>query len=154
MELEGKILPYKIFYKDGLKIGVFGIGIELEGLVDKRLFGNVKYNNPIDCANYSAHHLKHNMKCDYIVCLSHLGYKYDSSKISDVVLASQTKNIDLVIGGHTHTFLNEPVNATNSEGKATLITQVGWAGIWLGQIDIIFSDRGEKLMETGRKQNI
>ena len=153
-ELTGKILPYKIFNKGGLKIGVFGIGIELEGLVPNHLFSNIKYNDPIDCANSSAHHLKHNMKCDYIVCLSHLGYKYDSSKISDVLLSSQTKNIDLVIGGHTHTFLNEPVNATNSEGKPMLITQVGWAGIWLGQIDIIFSDRGEKVLETARKQNI
>ncbi len=153
-ELSGKILPYKIFNKAGLKIGVFGIGIELEGLVSKHLYGNVKYNNPIDCANSSAHHLKHNMNCDYIVCLSHLGYKYDSSKISDLILASQTKNIDLVIGGHTHTFLNEPVNTTNSDGKQTLITQVGWAGIWLGRIDVFFSHRGEKLLQKGEKQNI
>ncbi len=153
-ELTGKILPYKIFNKGGLKIGVFGIGIELEGLVSKHLYGNVKYNNPVDCANSSAHHLKHNMNCDYIICLSHLGYKYDSSKISDLVLASQSKNIDLVIGGHTHTFLNEPVNTTNSEGKQVLITQVGWAGIWLGRIDVFFSHRGEKLFHSGEKQKI
>ena len=153
-ELNGKILPYKIFLKNGLKIGVFGIGVELEGLVPKHLFGNVKYNHPVDCANSSAHHLKHNMKCDYVICLSHLGYKYDSSKISDVALVPQTKNIDLVIGGHTHTFLNEPVITTNSEGKQTLITQVGWGGIWLGRIDVFFSDRGKKLLESGGKQNI
>ncbi len=153
-ELTGKILPYKIFNKGGLKIGVFGIGIELEGLVPKHLYGNVKYNNPVDCANTSAHHLKHNMNCDYVICLSHLGYKYDSSKISDLVLASQTKNIDLVIGGHTHTFLNEPVNTTNSVGKQTLITQVGWAGIWLGRIDVFFSPIGEKLIHKGEKQKI
>ena len=152
--LHGKILPYKIFNKGGLKIGVFGIGVELEGLVPNHLFGNVKYHNPIDCANSSAHHLKHNMKCDYVICLSHLGYKYDSSKISDVTLVPQTKNIDLVIGGHTHTFLNEPVITTNSEGKQTLITQVGWAGIWLGRIDVFFSHRGEKLFQNSNKQNI
>jgi 5'-nucleotidase len=152
--LNGKILPYKIFNKSGLKIGVFGIGIELEGLVPKHLFGNVKYNDPVDCANSSAHHLKHNMNCDYVICLSHLGYKYDSNKISDTALVSQTKNIDLVIGGHTHTFLNEPVITTNSEGKQTLITQVGWAGIWLGRIDVFFSHRGEKLFQKGDKQNI
>jgi len=153
-ELTGKILPYKIFNKGGLKIGVFGIGIELEGLVSKHLYENVKYNNPVDCANTSAHHLKHNMNCDYVICLSHLGYKYDSSKISDLILASQTKNIDLVIGGHTHTFLNEPVNTTNSEGKQLLITQVGWAGIWLGRIDVFFSFRGEKLFHSGKNQKI
>lgn len=152
--LNGKILPYKIFNKNGLKIGVFGIGIELEGLVPKHLHKDIKHNHPVDCANASAHHLKHNMKCDYIVCLSHLGYKYESDKISDVTLIPQTKNIDLVIGGHTHTFLNEPVITTNSDGKQTLITQVGWAGIWLGRIDIFFSDRGEKLFQKGDKQNI
>lgn len=153
-ELTGKILPYKIFNKGGLKIGVFGIGIELEGLVPKHLYGNVKYNNPVDCANTSAHHLKHNMNCDYVICLSHLGYKYDTSKISDLTLVSQTKNIDLVIGGHTHTFLNEPVNTTNSVGKQVLITQVGWAGIWLGRIDVFFSFRGKKLLHSGKNQNI
>ncbi len=126
-ELNGKILPFKIFSKSGLKIGVFGIGVELEGLVPKHLYGNVKYNHPVHCANSTAHHLKHNMNCDYIVCLSHLGYKYDSKKISDVTLVPQSKNIDLVIGGHTHTFLNEPVSNTNLDGKQTLITQVGWA---------------------------
>lgn len=152
--LNGKILPYKIFNKGGLKIGVFGIGIELEGLVPKHLYENVKYNDPVDCANSSAHHLKHNMNCDYVICLSHLGYKYDSTKISDTTLVPQTKNIDLVIGGHTHTFLNEPVITTNSEGKQTLITQVGWAGIWLGRIDVFFSHRGEKLFQKGNKQNI
>lgn len=153
-ELNGKVLPFKLFSKSGLKIGVFGIGVELEGLVPKHLYGNVKYNDPVECANSTAHHLKHNMNCDYIVCLSHLGYKYDSSKISDVTLVPHTKNIDLVIGGHTHTFLNEPVITTNSAGKQTLITQVGWAGIWLGRIDIFFSDRGEKLLQKGDKQNI
>jgi 5'-nucleotidase len=152
--LAGKVLPYKVFSNDGLKIGVFGLGIELEGLVDKRLYGNTKYNDPVACANTSAAYLKHEMKCDYIICLSHLGYKYDSSKISDCVLVPQTKFIDLVIGGHTHTFLNEPVNASNSEGKTTLITQAGWAGIWLGRIDIFFSARGEKLLSKGDKQNI
>lgn len=153
-ELNGKILSYKIFNKGGLKIGVFGIGVELEGLVSKHLYGNVKYNHPVDCSNSTAHHLKHNMNCDYVICLSHLGYKYDSQKISDVTLVPQTKNIDLVIGGHTHTFLNEPVITTNSIGKQTLITQVGWAGIWLGRIDVFFSTRGEKLFQKGDKQNI
>jgi len=152
--LAGKILPYKTFNKDGIKIGVFGIGIELEGLVPGHLYENVKYNDPAACANSSARFLKEEMKCDYIICLSHLGYKYDSSKISDVSLVPQTKFIDLVIGGHTHTFLDQPVMVSNSEGKPTLITQVGWAGIWLGRVDIFFSHRGEKLYSKGNKQNI
>lgn len=152
--LTGKILPYKIFKKNGIKIGVLGVGIELEGLVEKKLFSSIKYNNPLDCANNTAHHLKNNLQCDYVICLSHLGYKYDSKKVSDIILAEQSKNIDLVIGGHTHTFLNEPVKYTNSEGKEVLITQVGWAGIWLGKIEIFFSDTNKKVFHNPNNQKI
>lgn len=152
--LHNKIIPYKIYKKQGIKIGVLGVGIELEGLVDKKLFGGIKYNNPLDCANNTAHHLKNNLNCDYVICLSHLGYKYDWQKISDITLATQSRNIDLIIGGHTHTFLNEPVKYTNSEGKDVLITQVGWAGIWLGRIDIFFSDTNKKTLLNSSNQKI
>lgn len=153
-DINHKILPFKIFKKNGIKIGVLGVGIELEGLVDKKLYGGIKYNNPLDCANSTAHHLKNNLNCDYIICLSHLGYKYDSQKISDVSLASQSRNIDLIIGGHTHTFLNEPVKLTNSEGKEVLVTQVGWAGIWLGKLEIFFSETNKKLLSNPANQKI
>ena len=81
------------------------------------------------------------MGCDLVICLSHLGYKYKSGKISDYILAGQTNNIDLIIGGHTHTFLNTPITKINSEQKEVLIAQVGWAGIKVGQIDYIFSKK-------------
>jgi 5'-nucleotidase len=149
-----KMQPHKVFVKDGIKIGVFGIGIELNGLVEKKLFGSIKYNNPIDCANSTAHHLKNNLKCDYVICLSHLGFKYDTEKISDITLASQTKNINFIIGGHTHTFLDSPLIVTNSEGKEVSITQVGWAGIWLGKIEIIFSDTNKILLQNPNNQKI
>jgi 5'-nucleotidase len=67
-----------------------------------------------------------------VICLSHLGYKYDNSKVSDQVLAKGTKNIDLILGGHTHTFFDAPETYKNSEGKNVLVNQVGWAGIYLG----------------------
>lgn len=152
--LHSKILPFKVFKKNGLKIGVLGVGIELEGLVDKKLFGGIKYNNPLDCANSTAHHLKNNLNCDYVVCLSHLGYKYETKKISDLTFASESKHIDLIIGGHTHTFLNEPVITTNSEGKEVSITQVGWAGIWLGKIEIFFSETNKKTLQKPNNQKI
>jgi 5'-nucleotidase len=84
--LSGKIIPHKIYFKDGIKIGVFGLGIELDGLVDKRMSGNTKYLNPIEKAAESAHFLKNEQKCDLVICLSHLGYKYENKKVSDLSL--------------------------------------------------------------------
>ena len=139
--LNGQFKPYKVFKKGGLKIGVFGIGIELQDLVPKALYGNTIYSNPVEKSNHYANHLKHELGCDLVICLSHLGYKYKSRKISDYILAEQTKNIDLIIGGHTHTFLNTPVTKINSEQKQLLIAQVGWAGIKVGQIDYFFSQK-------------
>ncbi|HKC69466.1 MAG TPA: metallophosphatase, partial [Bacteroidia bacterium] len=137
--LAGRINPYKIINKDGLKIGVFGLGIELQGLVEKKNYGNIQYNDPIEAAKKTATILKHDKKCDYVICLSHLGYNYSEKKVSDTILSEQTQDIDLIIGGHTHTFLDEPKLKTNAANKPVYITQVGWAGIWLGRIDVMFS---------------
>lgn len=75
-ELLGKISPYKIYRKKGLKIGVFGVGIELEGLVPSKMYGPIKYYDPIQRANEIAKELKFGKKCDLVICLSHLGNKY------------------------------------------------------------------------------
>ena len=138
-QLNGQFKPFKIFNKGGIKIGVFGIGIELDGLVPKTLYNNTIYSNPIEKSNYFANHLKHDLNCDLIICLSHLGFKYRNKKISDLILAEKTKNIDLIIGGHTHTFLNKPILKQNSDQKEVLIAQVGWAGIKIGKIDYLFN---------------
>ncbi|KJS06419.1 MAG: 5'-nucleotidase [Flavobacteriales bacterium BRH_c54] len=133
--LNGKIAPYKVIEKDNVKIGIFGVGVELAGLVDKKLYAETQYSNPIIAANNTAEHLKYNEKCHLIICLSHLGYAYKSNKVSDNVLAQETKNIDLIIGGHTHTFLDKPTSIKNKAENITLINQVGWAGLYLGRID-------------------
>lgn len=139
--LDGIVKPYKTFKKAGLKIGVFGLGVELEGLVDKKLYKETVYNNPVDITKDIVRQLKEVEKCDLIICLSHLGFKYKSepNKICDVLLAQQTKDIDLIIGGHTHTFLDKPVIEKNTDGKDVLINQVGCYGINLGRIDFYFS---------------
>ena len=139
--MHNKYLKYKVFNKGGVKVGVFGIGIELKGLVPKNLYGNTLYQNHIEKANYYSNHLKNSLGCDLIICLSHLGFKYPDKKISDKVLASQTYNIDLIIGGHTHTFLNEPVIVENLDKKKVQIAQVGWAGINIGRIDYFFNQK-------------
>lgn len=136
--LQGKTKEYKIFTKGGLKIGVFGLGIELKGLVPDKLYKETIYNDPLNAAEKWATYLKQEQKCDFVICLSHLGYKYDENKVSDRVLAQSTSNIDLIIGGHTHTFMKEPERMLNKTGKPVLINQVGWAGIVLGRLDVYF----------------
>lgn len=134
--LNGETNRYEIFQKGNLKIGVFGIGIELNGLVTEKNYENTKYLDPISIANSVAKELKQK-GCDLVICLSHLGYDYpDSTKISDRKLAQQSTHIDIILGGHTHTFLEKPTIEKNKKGKNVLINQVGYAGLYLGRIDI------------------
>lgn len=148
--MEYKTQPYKVFKKGKLKIGVFGISIEGKGLIPDGLFGATKYLDPVQKANEAAASLKRNEGCDMIICLSHLGYQYkESNKISDEVLAKETENIDLIIGGHTHTFLDNPVSLKNKKGDDIIINQVGFAGIILGRLDFEFSKfSGKKLAKN------
>ena len=143
--LENKIKSHEIFNINGIKIGVFGLGIELEGLVEKKLYKGVKYLNPIEISKDISDDLKYNHNCDLIICLSHLGFSYSKDKniMCDLILAKQTKNIDLIIGGHTHTFLDEPVKVKNLENKDVIINQVGCFGINLGKIDFYFSENNK-----------
>ena len=140
--VKDKTIPHKIFQKGGLKIGVFGIGVELDGLVAAEMFGDTVYQDPIEKANEQATFLKNELKCDLVICLSHLGYKARQNRMCDKVLAAETENIDLIIGGHTHTFLDKPKMFKNKVGKSVLVNQVGWAGLILGRIDFYFDKKG------------
>lgn len=138
--LDGKTSQYKIFNKNGIKVGIFGVGIELDGLVGKKQYAETVYSNPVEVAQHYSNFLKNDQKCDLVICLSHIGYDYDDdpNKINDKILAAKTENIDIILGGHTHTFLPEPQNFTNRQGKNVLVNQVGWAGLLLGRIDFYF----------------
>jgi 5'-nucleotidase len=142
--MEGKTVPYRIFEKEGVKVGVFGLGIELSGLVDSRLYGKTVYLDPIVKAAEMSHVLRKEKKCDVVICLSHLGYKYENEKVSDVALAKKSLGIDVIIGAHTHTFLDKPTILKNREGKNVYVTQVGWAGIRLGKITISTNKKTRK----------
>jgi 5'-nucleotidase len=142
--LNNHVKPYKIFIKNDIKIGVFGLGIELEGLVDPKNYKETKYLNPVEIAKKVSKTLKEKEHCDLVICLSHLGYHYKSDKIDDLKLAAQTKDIDLIIGGHTHTFLPKPTITKNSVGENVLVNQVGCYGINLGRIDFYFDDNKNK----------
>ncbi|WP_299767486.1 metallophosphatase [uncultured Dokdonia sp.] len=134
--MEGLTKSYRVFVKDGIRIGVFGIGIQLEGLVNKRQFKETKHLDPIELTDDMTRILKEEEACDLIICLSHLGYDYSNKeRISDLKLAAATKDIDLIIGGHTHTFLDKPTITQNKEGNIVLVNQVGWGGIHVGRVD-------------------
>lgn len=135
--LDGHVKPYRIFEKGGIKVGVFGLGIALEGLVDKKHFRETVYLNPVGITQDMVKTLKDEKKCDLVICLSHLGYQYkdDQQRICDLKLASLTSGIDLIIGGHTHTFLDKPTVVKNLIGQEVLVNQVGCYGINLGRID-------------------
>lgn len=138
--MEGLTKEFKITYVNGVKIGIFGLGVILDGLVSPSAFLETKWIHPIEKAQDMVHKLRTEEKCDLVICLSHLGYKYNEnvSLTSDVQLAEATSGIDLIIGGHTHTFLEQPVPIVNKKGKITLVNQVGCYGVRVGQIDFYF----------------
>lgn len=141
--MAGKTLPYKIFEKSGVKIGVIGLGIELDGLVSKRNYGETIYLDPIAKANDYADLLK-TKGCNFVIALSHLGISYDDDRPSDMILAAKTRNVDMIIGGHTHTFMSEPVRVKNLDNSEVVITQSGWGGVMLGRADLVFDKKYTK----------
>jgi 5'-nucleotidase len=140
------VKAFKIFIKDGIKIGVFGLGIDLNGLVIKKLYKETKYLDPIEIAQDMSRILKEEENCDLVICLSHIGYNYKNNLdiVSDLKLAKATKGIDLIIGGHTHTFLRKPTIEKNIVGENVLINQVGCYGLYLGKIDFYFDSDKNK----------
>jgi 5'-nucleotidase len=126
---------------DGIKIGVYGLGIAFDGLVTKRLYKETQYLNPFEIALDMERQLKEGEQCDLVICLSHLGYSYENpERPSDVQLAQRTYHTNLIIGGHTHTFLERPDVRINKNGDSVLVNQVGCYGLNLGRIDFYFDN--------------
>lgn len=137
--LTGMTIPYKIFRSGGIKVGVYGLGIELQGLVDPKNYGKTRYNDPLQTALKMEKMLSEEHNTDLIICLSHLGYSYKDNTVSDKVIASQTFDTDLIIGGHTHTFLEKPDLILNKSGNEVVVNQVGFGGLILGRVDFYLS---------------
>lgn len=146
--LAGKFPRWKIFKKSGIKIGIYGIGIELDGLVSPVQSGKTKFLDPVKTALEMETFLKKEKECDLVVCLSHLGLRYRDDKISDVLLAPETQYTDLIVGGHTHSFLKEPLTIKNKAGNPVLVNQAWWGGLMLGQIDFVFERVSKKRENT------
>lgn len=128
----------------GVKIGIFGLGVAFENLVLPHLHRGVTYLDPVEVSADTVAHLKGYHQCDMVICLSHIGYRYSSDLVSDRVVAQQVDGIDLIIGGHTHTFMPEPELFEKPDGSRTWISQVGFAGIVLGRLDFHF-DRERRI---------
>jgi len=153
-ELNGLIKKNIVLERNGIRIGIYGIGIELQGLVGKSLCGATEYLNPIDIALEQEYYLRNSQKCDMIICLSHLGYKYESPVTSDVVLAGKTHFTDLILGGHTHTFMDAPVEVLNADKQSVVINQVGWAALMLGQLDFYFEQKKKTIIDFSNNKRV
>ncbi len=151
--LAGKFERYRIFRKQGIKIGVYALGIELDGLVKRDNYGDTIYNDPIAVALEMENFLKNDEDCDLVICLSHLGLRYRGDKVSDVVIAAETSMTDLVIGGHTHTYLEEPLVEKNKVGNPVIVNQAWWGGLVVGKIDFVF-DRNSKNKSATYSKNL
>lgn len=128
--LKNLIKPFIILKKDGVRIGVIGINIQPRGLIAAGNYEGMKYLDPVKTANEIAELLTTKYKCDMIVCLSHLGYN------ADLNLAESTKGIDLIVGGHSHTYMKEPAIRKNLDNKEVTIFQTNGRGVYVGRLDI------------------
>lgn len=137
--LENRTKAYHVIKKNGLRIGLTGVGIDVTGLVDPNNHKGMAYLDPIPVVNRIAKMLKEDKKCDLVICLSHLGYKYEDNQVDDLKLAAAGRHVDIILGGHTHTFLHEPTRVRNLDGKEVWVNQMGFAGIRLGRLDVVFN---------------
>lgn len=135
--LEGMVKPYVVLNRKGLKVGVFGLGPKMEGLVSAENCKGVTYEDPIQAANRVAAHLKQTEHCDLVVCLSHLGWNIAGT--DDAELIPATRNIDLVLGGHSHSYFEHPKMVKNAEGKEVVCNQMGKNGRYVGTLRLSFS---------------
>ena len=141
--LAERVKPYTVREFGGVKVGIFGLGIAFEKLVLASLHRGVEYTDPFAAARASCRELR-DQGCALIICLSHLGYRYpDPSRPSDLTLAEAVPDIGLVLGGHTHTFLDQADVFEQGRTGFTLVNQVGWGGMRLGRIDVTFDAMGD-----------
>ena len=140
--LAGHVEPYAIREFGGVKVGIFGLGIAFDKLVLPSLHEGVVHTDPVAAARETSRELRA-QGCSLVICLSHLGYRYRGARPSDQTVAAAVPEIDLILGGHTHTFLDEPDVFDRGEDGFTVVNQVGWGGMRLGRIDVSFDSRAQ-----------
>jgi 5'-nucleotidase len=135
--LEGLTQKYLVIRQDSLNIGVIGLTVSPEGLIARSNYEGMKYSDPVRSANETAAFLKEKENCDLVVCLSHLGYFPKEDRVGDITLAKESCNIDIILGGHTHTFLRFADSRLNRNGEPVIINQTGDRGIYMGRLDVL-----------------
>lgn len=136
------VSPYKVFERCGRRIGVVGLGVELEGLVTEKNHGGTIYEDPIVCGNRMAKLLKEQERCDMVIALTHIGFAGEANHVDDCTLAAHSEDIDMILGGHSHTFLEAPVWVDNASGRRVLVNQAGYGGVIEGRIVVDFDGDG------------
>lgn len=143
--LADRVRPYLVRETGPARVGLFGLGVLLDGLVTPALCRGVTYGPPVPAAQRMVQRLRTDEKCDVVVCLSHLGKDGYGGEIGDEQLAAEVPGIDLIVGGHSHSFMDEPLRVRHGD-RETLVFQVGWAGINLGRVD--FRMRAGRVMSA------
>lgn len=138
--VEGLVKPYVIIKRNGLKIGLFGLSPQLEGLVDLSKCKGVTYLDPIEVGNRVAAELKHDKKCDVVICVSHLGW-LRPDEMGDQKLLACSKDIDLVLGGHSHSYFKALRYVNNADGKAVPVDQNGKNAMYVGKLTLSFDKK-------------
>ncbi len=138
--VEGLVKPYVIIKRNGLKIGLFGLSPQLEGLVDLSKCKGVTYLDPVEVGNRVAAELKHDKKCDVVICVSHLGW-LRPDEMGDQKLLASSKDIDLVLGGHSHSYFKELRYVNNADGKAVPVDQNGKNAMYVGKLTLSFDKK-------------
>jgi len=142
--LKGVTKPYLVLERNGIKVGIYGLGITLRGLVAPSNFEGLKYLDPVEVARTTEETLKNRHRCQVIICLSHLGFSYNHDRPSDVVIARETSFTDIIIGGHTHTLLDPAVKEKNKLNRDVTIGQTGSGGVRLGKMEVLFDVSSEE----------
>ncbi len=152
--LRNRVKPFTIVNRAGSRIGVFGLGVTFKGLVTPDHHLGLEYTDPVAAAQKTAKNLRENEHCNVVICLSHLGIDGASGEPGDIQLARQVDGIDVIIGGHSHTFMDSPMMVSTPSGWTTLIHQVGWAGIWVGHVKVVIGENGKIHHKTAQHYGV
>ena len=136
--VEGLVKPYIIIERAGVRVGVIGVAPELDGLVVKKNYGATRYTRPAKAAQPIVDMLRNREHCDLVICLSHLGFPDGPDR--DPTFIAETSGIDIVLGGHSHTYFEHPQYLKNREGHDVLVEHMGKNAQWVGTIELELDD--------------